>query len=212
MTKRTLSRPTRNAISPVIEHSSSGWQSQAIGRLPGEVVEGICEVHQAGERADGARNRTGKHVVCNVQLLQAHHSPNAVGQRPNELIEAYIKDRQVLQLPDFRRQAGREIVVEHDDLVQSPGHLANAGRQASPQVIVGKDNDRDRRVPQIGRYLKMEPVVVDKYCIQVLVEELGRQPTFKLIEPDVQILQRRQRQDHLRKRPNKSVIADIQLE
>jgi hypothetical protein len=192
LTKRTLSRPTRNAVSPVIEHSSSIGQSQAIGRLPCEEVEGICEVHQAGERADGARNRTRKHVVGNVQLLQAHHPPNAVGQRPNELIEARIEDRQVLQLPDFRRQAGREIVVEHDDLIQSPSHLANAGRQASPQVIVGKDDDRDRRVPQIGWDLEMEPVVVDKYSIQVLVEELGRQPPFKLIEPDVQILQQGQ--------------------
>lgn len=189
LTKRTLSRPTRNAVSPVIEHNSSIRQRQAIGSLPCEEIEGICEVHQAGERADAARNRTRKHVVGNVQLLHAHHCPNAIGQRPNELIEACIEYCQVFQLPDFRRQAGREIVVEHDDLVQSPSHLTNAGGQASPQVIVGKDDDRDRRVPQIGRDLEMEPVVVDKYGIQVLVEELGRQPTFKLIEPDVQILQ-----------------------
>lgn len=210
-----LSRPlpalTRYTILPPIKHGGA-TDSTALRRLPGEVIEGVGEVLQARQLADSGWHHPGEAVVGYIQLLQAPHAADLRRQRPLQIVKTHIKHRQVLQHPNLRRQAPRQIIIHQNQLVQSLPHLPNAGRNAAAEIVVRQNQHRNRRVPQILRYAESESVVVEEQSIQILVKHLRRHATLEVIEPEVQELQRRQRQHHLRKPTNKAVVAQIQLE
>lgn len=57
----------------------------------------------------------------------------------------------------------------------------------------------------------MESIVVQEDGIQIHVEQLTGQFAFKIIEPEIQKLQLRKREDNLRERSHETVVAQIQL-
>lgn len=133
----SLRRPTGQAVPPVIERR----HLEAHRRLSGEEVIREGEVLKAGQSADGGRNLAGEEVVGDIQLLEAEHPSDGVWQGPDELVEAEIEDGEVLEEADLGREARSEAVVEENDLVEGPGHVANACRDASPEAVVGEDDD-----------------------------------------------------------------------
>lgn len=85
-------------------------------------------------------------------------------------VEADIKHREIGEEADLGRQAAGEIVIQEDDLVERLGHVTNATRNATPEIVVGQHQNRNGRVAEIGRDAKLEPVVVEEKGIQILVE------------------------------------------
>lgn len=57
----------------------------------------------------------------------------------------------------------------------------------------------------------MEPVVVDKNSIKVLVEKFRRQWPFKTIVPYINVLEGGQIQYNLRERSNEAIVTYIEL-
>lgn len=79
------------------------------------------------------------------------------------------------------------------------------------ELVVGEDDDGDRRVPEVIRQIEPEPVVVDENGVQVLVEQLLGHSPFELIEPQIQKFQLWQLKNNPRKLPSKPIVADIEL-
>jgi len=57
----------------------------------------------------------------------------------------------------------------------------------------------------------VEPVVVDKNSIKVLVEKFGRQRPFEIIVPYIKVLEGGQIQYNLRERSNEAIVTNIKL-
>lgn len=146
-----------------------------------------------------------------IELLKAHHASNCVRQRPQELVVAHVKHRQVLEHPNLLRQARSEPIIHQYDLVQVR-HVAQARRNASMELVVGQHNDGNRRVPEIIRQIEPEPIVVDENGIQVLVKQLLRDGPFELIEPQIQEFQRRKQKHNTRELAGEAIVTDIELE
>lgn len=79
------------------------------------------------------------------------------------------------------------------------------------ELVVSKNDDRHRRVPEIVWQIEDEAVVVDKYCVQRLVEQLSGYSPFKLIEPQIQELERWKPEDNFWELPSKAIVTEIQL-
>lgn len=79
------------------------------------------------------------------------------------------------------------------------------------EFVVGKNDDRHRRVPEIVRQIEHEAIVVDEYRVQRLVEQLFGYSPFKLIEPQIQELERWKMKNNFRELPSKAVVTEIQL-
>lgn len=80
------------------------------------------------------------------------------------------------------------------------------------EFVVGHHDDRHRGVPKIVGQIEPEPVVIDEDCVQWLVEELFGYSPFKLIETQIQELERRELQHDSRKLAREAIVTDIQLE
>ncbi|KAK2972702.1 hypothetical protein RJ640_025553 [Escallonia rubra] len=140
------------------------------------------------------------------------HSSDRGWQRPLEAVEADVKHCELLEESDLvSGQAAGEVVIHENDLVEGVAHLANAARDATTEVIVGEDQHRHRRVAEVLRDPRAEPVVVEEDGIKVLVEQLGRNWPLELVEPEIKELEGRQRQHHLGEGPNEAVVADVKL-
>ncbi|EYU23040.1 hypothetical protein MIMGU_mgv1a0164371mg [Erythranthe guttata] len=119
-----------------------------------------------------------------IQLLQTQHPTDGIGQRPHQTVIAHIEHRHVLQQPDLRRQTRPQPIVHQYNLVQIR-HVPQTRRNTAVELVVRQHNHRHRRVAEVVRDFKREPVVVDEYGVQRLVEQLRRNRAFELVEPDV---------------------------
>lgn len=126
-------------------------------------------------------------------------------------VEADIKHREIREEADLGRQAAGEIVIQEDDLVERLGHVTNATRNATPEIVVGQHQNRNGRVAEIGRDAKLEPVVVEEKGIQILVEELGGNGAFELVEAEIQVLEGRQGEHYFGEVSDKAVVAEVEL-
>lgn len=146
-----------------------------------------------------------------IKLLQTLHVPDLRRQRALKIIETDVKHRQVLQKPDLRRQTAGEIVVQQNDLVESLRHLSDTPGNTTSEVVVSKHQNRNRGVSKILGDSEPEPVVVQENGVEVFVEELQRNRAFELVEPEVEVFQRRERQYDLRELSDEAVVADVEL-
>lgn len=80
------------------------------------------------------------------------------------------------------------------------------------ELVVGEDDDGDRRIPEVIGQIEPEPVVVDENGVQVLVEQLLRHRPFELVEPQIQEFQLRQLENHSRELSGEPIVAQIELE
>jgi len=119
-----------------------------------------------------------------IELLQAHGPTDGVRQRPQQLVEAHIKHRQVRQHPYLRREARPERVVHQNNLVQ-PLHVADSSRHAAVEAVVGQHDHRHGGVPKVVRQVEHEAVVVDENGVEVLVKELLGDRAFEFVEPQI---------------------------
>ncbi|KAK3017364.1 hypothetical protein RJ639_005551 [Escallonia herrerae] len=137
--------------------------------------------------------------------------PTEAGSEPWRRLKL-TSNTELLEESDFvSGQAAREVVIHENDFVEGVAHLANAARDATTEVIVGEDQHRYRRVAEVHRDPRAEPVVVEEDGIKVLVEQLGRNRPLELVEPEIKELEGRQRQHHLGEGPNEAVVANIEL-
>lgn len=102
--------------------------------------------------------------------------------------------------------------MRHHKLVQLSGHLADAGRDTTDEIVVGHHHDRSRGVAQIVRDGGMKPVVIQEDGVELHFKQLPCQLPFKIIIPEIQILEFSKLQHHPRKSPHESVVAHVQLE
>ncbi|KAE8800028.1 hypothetical protein D1007_24504 [Hordeum vulgare] len=207
---RALVRPVGDAVHPVV----AAGDVEAGHRLLAEVVAHDRQVLQVRQQADGLRHRAGQHVVPHVDHLQALHVADALRQLPRELVVAEVEHLELLQLADLRRDAGADAGVEQDELHQRVGHVADARGQAAGQLGVGEHDDRRRGVGQAPRRQRhVEAVVVGEQRVQAeLPAEHGvRELAVEVVEPEVEVLERRQGGEERRERAGEEVVADVEL-
>lgn len=149
--------------------------------------------------------------MSHIQLLQALHLADRRRERSLEMVEADIKDSNLVEKADLRWQARGKIIIEEDDLIQGLPHLPNAPRNAAAEIVVGQDQNRDGGVAQILRNPELEPVVIEENSVQILVEELGRHRAFELVEPEIQELELGHGEDDVREGADEAVVAEVEL-
>jgi len=110
-------------------------------RLAAEEVVGVGEVLEVRQLADALRYLAGELVVRDVELLQRAHVADGVRQRAGDAVEAEVEHGELVQLADLRRDAGGDAAVEEDELVERPGHVADAARQAATQPREVRQHD-----------------------------------------------------------------------
>ena len=154
---RPLRRPASQAIPPITEIRNP----QTRLRLTGEEVIRERKVLKLRQITNTLRNRPRKKIISHIELLQTRKPSKCLRQRTHQLIGTYIEHRQVLQRPNFGRQARIKPIVHHNDLIQ-PRHVAQARRHTPMELIVPKHNDRHRRISKIIRQFESESVVVNK--------------------------------------------------
>lgn len=143
-----------------------------------------------------------------IELLETDHPADGLREGPHQAVVAHIEDGDVDKAADVRRKAGLQAVVHEDDLVEV-GHVDEAGRYAAVKLVVGEDDDRHRRVAEVVRDVEVEAVAVDEDSVEVLVKELLGDGPFELVEPQIQELERREREDHARELAGEPVVAQI---
>lgn len=149
----------------------------------------------------------------NIQLLKLLHPADLRSrQRPLQTVITDVKHRQLLQHPDLRRQASRQIIIHQDQLIQSLSHFPNAAGDTAAEIVIRQDEHRNRRIPKILRDPKLEPVIIQKQGIQIFIEHLIGDAAFEFVKPEVQEFQGGQIQDHLREPTDEPVVTEIQLE
>lgn len=79
------------------------------------------------------------------------------------------------------------------------------------ELVVGENNNGDRRVPEIVRQIEPEPIVVDENSIQVLVKQLLGHSPLELIEPQIQELELREMKHNKRELAGEAVVTDVKL-
>jgi hypothetical protein len=207
---RPLVRPVGDAVHAVVAQG----HVEAGHRLPAEVVACDGEVLEPGQLADGLRHHAGQHVVPHVEHLQALHVADALRQLPGELVVAEVQHPELPELPDLRGDAGADAGVEEDELHQRVGHVADARRQAPRELGVGEHDHGRRRVRQARRRQRhVEAVVVGEQSVEAELPAehgVGELPV-EAVEPEVEVLERRQRREELRERAGQEVVADVQL-
>lgn len=157
---------------------------EAAVRLAAEEVVGVGEVLEVREGADGVRDLAGEAVVRDVELLQRPHVADGLRQRAGEVVEAEVEHGELVQLADLRRDARRDAAVEEDQLVERLGHVADAARQAAPQLRQVRQHDhRRRRVAEALRQLEVEVVVVDEQRVYLLLEYRRRHLSAQVVKP-----------------------------
>ena len=153
-------------------------------RLAAEEVVGVGEVLEVRQLADALRYLAGELVVRDVELLQRAHVADGVRQRAGDAVEAEVEHGELLQLADLRRDAGGDAAVEEDELVERPGHVADAARQAAAQPRQVRQHDhRRRRVGEALRQCELEVVVIDKKRVDLLLEDRRRHLAAEVVEP-----------------------------
>lgn len=205
--RRTLVRSIRDAVSSIIHI----LQLQTRARFAAEVVAGVCEVFQPRQRADTRRNLAGESVIGDVELLEAPHVPHRLRQPAGKSVLADVKHRQPRQHPDLLRQTATQAGVRKDYLVQGSGHFSDSRRQAPLEIIIGQNQNRNRRVSDILRQRELEIVVVDEQSVEFLVEKLVGDFSGELVEPDIEELERREAQDDGGEVTGEEVVADVEL-
>lgn len=178
-----------------------------------EVVVRISEVIQVRQTtgANGRREGTSEAVVSNVELLQALHPRHPRRQRTLKIIVAHIKHSELIQQTNLRRQTPGEIVVHQNNLIESVTHITNARRNASTQIVISKNQYRHGRVTEIRRDTESKAVVVEEDGVKGLVEERCGNRTFKVIKPQIQVLERRQRHHHHGEGTGEAVVTNVEL-
>jgi hypothetical protein len=136
-----LVRASGDAVLPVID----ARHLKAPVRLAAEEVVRVGEVLKVRQFADARGYLAGEHVVRDVELLQRAHVANGVRQRAGDAVEAEVEHGELVQLADLRRDAGGDAAVEENQLVERPGHVADAARQAAPQPRQVRQHDHGRR-------------------------------------------------------------------
>lgn len=76
------------------------------------------------------------------------------------MVKAHIKNSDFFEQTNLGRQATCEIIIHKDDLIKSITHIANASRNATTKVVIGKNKNRNRRVAKIRRDTKLESIVI----------------------------------------------------
>jgi hypothetical protein len=184
---------------------------EAAARLLAEVVVGVGEVPEAGQRADGLGDVAPQLVVRDVELLQAAHPGHGPRKLPLQLVEAEVEHGELAQGAELRREAGAEAGVEDDELVERGGHPGDAGGDAAAQVDVGEHEHRGRRVAEALRQLEVEVVVVEEDGVERLVEERGGHGAAEVVEAEVHVPHAGQAEDVLREPAREAVVAEVEL-
>lgn len=96
---RSLCRSARKAVLAVVERR----HPEALRRLSIEEVIRVGKVLEPGKPADLRRDLAGEKVMSHIQLLQTQHPGNGARQRPDELVEADVKNSEAFEQADLRR-------------------------------------------------------------------------------------------------------------
>lgn len=186
-------------------------QGQARWSLTGEEIVPVSEVLQLSKPTDGVGDGAGEHIVGDVELFQALHLPDLAGQRAQQLVVADVEHRHVLEQSDGGRQARLQSAIDENDLIEGGGHLAQARRKATPEVVVGEHDDRHRGVADVVRELVHQAIVVDEDGVELLLEKLPGDGPLELVESEVEVLEGRQAEDNLWEFSGEAVVAEIQF-
>ncbi|BAS70719.1 Os01g0180050, partial [Oryza sativa Japonica Group] len=178
-------RPLGGAVGQAVPPVAVARHGVRAGRrLAGEEVVREGEVLEARQLAHRLRYRPREQVVRDVELLHLPHPGHRRRQRAGEPVEAHVEHRHLSQHPDLRRQAGAEARVDEQDLVERPGHVAEARREAAAEAVVREDDDGDRRVAEVVREVEAEAVVVEEDGVERPVEQLAGHPALEVVEAE----------------------------
>jgi hypothetical protein len=125
--------------------------------------------------------------VRNIQLLNIGKPFERLRQDSSECVGGDVQDRHVSKQANLGGQASGEVIVQENNLVQCAGHFSNAAWNAALEIVIGNHHNRSRGVSESVRNGGCEPVIVQEQSIEVLVEELRRQLTLKIIEPKIKV-------------------------
>ena len=88
----TLSRrPLHRSVGQTIPLIMKLRQRQTYRRFTGEEIIRIGKILKLRKLTNTFRNRTRKHIMCDIQLLQIHQTTKILRQRTHQLIKAHIK-------------------------------------------------------------------------------------------------------------------------
>jgi hypothetical protein len=172
---------------------------------------GEAEVGERRELADTLQHSAGELVPRHVELLQHGHVDEPLGKRADERVPTDVHHRGVAEVGELRRDAAVEAVVEQDELVERVGHAADAARDAPDEGVVGEYHHRGRGVAEVLRDGADEAVAVDEDGVEVFLEELRREGTVEVIEPEVEVLEHGDLQHDVGERADEAVVADVEL-
>jgi hypothetical protein len=170
-----------------------------------------AEVGERWELTDALQHATGEPVPRHSELLQPGHVDHPLRQRSDELIPADVHHRAVDELGELRRNAAVKAVVEQHELVERADHAADAPWDASDEGVVGEHDHRGRRVAEVLRDDADEAVGVDEDGVEVLLEELRWELTFKVVVPEVEVLEHGDVQHDVGEATDEAVVADVKL-
>lgn len=187
------------------------FELQTRARFAAEIVVGISEVLQPRQRTNTLRNLAGEFVLSDIQLLKAMHIPYRIRQAPHQVVRADVKNRHFRQLPDLLWQTSGQTRVHQNYFIERAGHLLDPRRQASLQIVISQDQNRNRRVPKILRQLELEIVVVYEQRVEFLVEQIVGNVAVELVVSDIEKLQRREAEDDGGELAGEMVVADVEL-
>lgn len=97
-----------------------------------------------------------------VELLDALQTRDRVRQLALETVEADVEYGHVAEQADLRRDAAGEVVVEENDLVNRGCHAAYGGGDAAAKVVIGEDENGNRRGTDGGGDAVAEAVGVEE--------------------------------------------------
>lgn len=147
--------------------------------------------------------------MSNVELLELDKLSDGLWQLARKPVEAEVEDGKAGELSNARIQATGEITVEKNDLIEGGAHTADASRHAAGKLVISEDENGYRRTAERRRNIRRETIVVHKNGVELFGKEIGRQSTFKFVETEVQIFERRHRENNNRKFSYQPVIAQI---
>lgn len=127
-----------------------------------EEVVGVSKVLQSWKIANARGDPTGEAVVRDVELLYALQTRDGVRQLALETVEADVEYGQVAEQADLRRDAASEVVVDENNLVNRGSHAANGGGDAAAKVVIGEDENGNRRGTDGGGDAVAEAVGVEE--------------------------------------------------
>ncbi|WVZ60843.1 LOW QUALITY PROTEIN: hypothetical protein U9M48_010810 [Paspalum notatum var. saurae] len=157
-----------DAVLPVVD----ARHLEAPVRFTAEEVVRVGEVLEVWKLADALGYLAGELVVRDVELLERAHVADCVRQCAGDAVETEVEHGELVQIADLWRDAGGDATVEKNQLVESPGHVADAARQAATHPWQVRQHDHRRRgVGEAVRQCELEVVVVNEKRVDLLVED-----------------------------------------